>query len=231
MSTSPHESNFDGPESAGSADAHETDVQIETLEASFGPSEYTQSIEAFDTVQEELLDTIAVLFTEPNAHDQGVAVLVTAAELVRKFSTCVESINKDKETEDTDGRIASVLQLLIGEDDNRQEFFALIAPCEEYKDRAYDRDNVRGMIEDTYSEQGTLQEVQKRLTETFAYGLQEDIKHILSHLPEATAEDSEPTKTAALRLVGKTALDVAKIGIGVAGGIIVASRYLSKRKS
>ena len=230
MSASPHESEFDGPELVGSADTYETDVQIETLEASFGSSEYTRSIEAFDAVQEELLDTIAVLFTEPNAHDQEVAVLVTASELVRKFSTCVESINEDKETKDTDVRIASVLQLLIGEDNNRQEFFALIAPCEEYANRAYDRDNVRGMIEDTYSEQGTLQEIQKRLTETFAYDLQEDIKHILSHLPEAAAEVSELSRAVVLRRVGKTALDVAKIGIGVAGGIIVASRYLSKRK-
>lgn len=231
MSASPHESEFDGPELIGSADAYETDVQIETLETLFGSSEYTQSIEAFDAVQEELLDTIAVLFTEPNAHDQEVTVLVAAAELVRKFSTCVELINKDQETKDTDGRVASVLQLLIGEDNNRQEFFASIAPCEEYADRAYDRDNVRVMIEDTYGEHGTLQEIQKRLTETFAYGLQEDIKHILSHLPETATEDSELTKIAVMRLVGKTALDVAKIGIGVAGGIIVASRYLSKRKS
>jgi len=230
MSESPHESEFDGPELVGTSDAYETDVQIETLEARFESSEYTQSIEAFDAVQEELLDTIAVLFTEPKDRDQLDALLLVAAELVRKFSTCVELINKDKETTDTDVRIASVLQLLIGEDNKRQEFFASIAPCDEYADHAYDRDIARRMIEDTYGEQGTLQEIQKQLTETFAYGLQEDIKHILSHLPEVVAEDSELTKTDVMRLVGKTALDVAKIGLGVAGGIIVASRYLSRRK-
>lgn len=212
----------------------ETDSQIEALEVLFGSSEYTQSIEAFDAVQKELLDTLAVLFTEPNDHDQLDAMLFVAAELVRKFSTCVERINTDTESKDRNQRVAAVLQLLIGEDNIRQEFFALLAPCDEYANRAYNRDDIQGMIESSYEEFPTFEEVRNQLTETFAFGLTEDIKHVLSHLPE-TSEVQDEASQPVMRKIGKHALDVAKIaggvGIGVASGIILASRYFSKRTS
>ncbi len=219
MSTSPSE--------YGSENYYETDLQIQELETLFGPSEYVRSIEAFDAIQAELLDTFALLFTEPKDHNQLEAMLLVAAELVRKFSTCVELINTDTESKNRDERVASVLQLLIGEDSSRQEFCALLAPCTEYAERAYKRDDVQGMIEASYEEFQTLKELQMQLTETFAFGLTEDIQHILSHLPETSETQAEVSQPVA-RKIGKHALDVSKIAIGVAGGILLAARYLSK---
>lgn len=209
---------------------YETDLQINELETLFGSSKYMQSIEAFDASQGELLDTLALLFTEPKNHDQLDATLLVAAELVRKFSTCVELINTDTESKNRDERVASVLQLLIGEDDSRQEFFALLAPCSEYVDRAYKRDDVQSMIEASYDEFQTFEEIQMQLTETFAFGLSEDLQHVFSHLPETSETQTEINQPVA-RKIGKYALDVSKIAIGVAGGIIVATRYLSKHTS
>ncbi|MBC7868783.1 hypothetical protein H7X69_01210 [Candidatus Saccharibacteria bacterium] len=110
-----------------------------------------------------------------------------------------------------------------------QEFFAALAPCEEYKDRTYNRDAVREMITTSYDVFESYKKIADQLTKTFMLGLREDIHRVLSHLPETQGEFNESPDEALAQKIGKHALDVSKIAVGVAGGIILATRYLSKR--
>lgn len=184
-------------------------------------SPYVEVVHELVNAQHEFLDAAALYFVEPTLENQGI-VPITAANMARRMSNCLEYITVNVSEEDE--RNESILELILEEEARHVEVFSQLHPCEKWDKQRYTRQEIREIIVAIFAnEEPEL--ILSTLLQNFVYGVQADLDHLCANVlvaAEPEAPSVERGRHALLRTIGKHAFDIAKIGAGVTAGILVA---------
>lgn len=202
-----------------------TSLPIEASEV----SEYAQAIDEFDESQHDLNGAVSNFFSNPSRKKNRTALEVAIGNIVGKFEECISQIHKTEE--DNELRANSIAQLMTGEEETRLNAWEEFAPGVNSATSRYNQESVVSAITELY-EQPHVNDIDMRLSisKFFTTGLQGDLHRAFVHINGHPSEidESRQKRNDVIRAVGKNALDVAKISLGVAGGIL-AAKYLNRR--
>jgi hypothetical protein len=202
-----------------------TSLPIEASEV----SEYVRAIDEFDESQHDLNGAVSNFFSNPSRKKNRTALEIAIGNIVGKFEECVSQIHKTED--DNELRANSIAQLMTGEEETRLNAWEEFAPGVNSATSRYNQESVVSTITELY-EQPHVNDIDMRLgiSKFFTTGLQGDLHrafvHINGHPSEARVNSDK--RRALMRVVGESTLDIVKISIGVAGGII-AAKYLHRR--
>lgn len=204
-------------------DENEPIISIEAKEI----SSFAEAIQEFDTSQNEFLDTIATVFTQPVHPTDSATLSLSVNKVIAQYKKCIEAVHES----DTDqkARIATMTQLVLEEEDKHIKAFVAIVPESEPSFSRYTRDVLQSNIESIYNDADNDQEAAIGLLMSFAQGLGSDTTNFLQFRPHIEEQYEEEPKPSTLRVIGKHALDVAKLGLGITAGIVAASLITKRR--
>lgn len=191
-------------------------------------SEYHQAVVLFDHTEERLLDATAELFVDPGNKALLQDLANTAGYVVKKFETCVKSLQA--EITDEDEQVANITQLMLGEEEKHLKVFAALVESELWQENASTKDDVEGLIQAIYDNVEGSELIRAAIVGSFESNLEIDLQFLLSNLPEAaTEQEVKPEQDASLRRkIGSHVIDVMKITAGVAAGILIAQHFGKK---
>ena len=192
-------------------------------------SEYVQAIDEFDESQHDLNGAAVNFFSNPSYKKNRKALEKAIGSIVFKFENCISQIHENEE--DIIQRANSIAQLMIGEETARLSAWEEFSPSLADATSRYQQESVVSAITQLY-EQPHISDADMRLgiSKFFTTGLQGDLHRAFVHINGHPSEidESRQKRNDVIRAVGKNALDVAKISLGVAGGIL-AAKYLNRR--
>lgn len=199
---------------------------IESFEAN-EISPYAVAIQEFDNSQEQFLNTVAILFSQPFHASDSAVLTQSLNNVIERYRKCIEVVHENDS--DTKTRIATIAHLTLEEDEKHINAFTAIAPESELSFVRYKREVVLENMEAIYNNADSDEEAMIGLLQAFGQALGNDTQNFFQLFRvQRTENTSEIQKPSPLRVIGKHALDVAKIGIGITAGIVAAS-FITKR--
>lgn len=212
---------------------HESEQNKKNLPIEAGDvSPYVKAIDEFDVSQHDLISAVSDYFSDPTNKNSEASLQEAINGITVKFSNCVSEVHKN--ANDINERANSIAQLMLGEEKVHLEAWEALIPTLEYETVRYKKENLVSAIHEVYSEaDGDEKDIRRAITKFFITGLQRDLGRALEHVSDDTGEldllEEIPSKRKEiLRTLGKNALDIAKVSLGVAGGIL-AAKYITKR--
>lgn len=204
-------------------DDNEPFISIEAKEI----SPYAEAVQEFDSSQFEFLDTVATIFAQPYQPSDSIVLTKSINRVVAQYKKCIEVVHEN----DTDhsARVATITQLTLEEEDRHVKAFSDIVPESKDMFTRYTREVVQSTIESIYSEADSDEEAMIAILTTFANGLGGDMTQFLNYRPQIEEVEPQEPKPSTLRIIGKHALDVAKISIGITAGLVAASLITKRR--
>ena len=186
------------------------------------------AILAYDSSRQQMLDSVSALFAEPS-DDQKNDFIKASGLVIKNFMACVELIAPADDIS-YDTKIDSIARLMLEEDSTRLALFQeLLEDNEEYEAAPYHPDTIMQVVTSSFQDAESNSQLVQLLGTRMGEGIEIDIDMLCKFLPSEADEKSQVSQKETLfRKVGSGVVDVVKVSVGVAGGILIA-RAFSKR--
>jgi hypothetical protein len=186
--------------------------------------EFIQRIELYDQTRCEFLNACSDFDQTPSAKN-SLNMTLCGALVIKTFGSSVEAIVRIEPN--FDDRINMIAGLMIADDAERAEHFQNMTECPDFKVlKDTSAPDFASVLKDAAMD--IDEDFNKTVLSMYQTAVEADLVHFVEHCAKKQGTNSELSRQRLIaRTIGKNALDIAKIGAGVALGIWVTRQQRS----